>query len=771
MKIDILGRHRKLFRGALIVLALIIILMPPSYLGSSFTRISAGVLFLTAGVFFYLGAGELLSGISLSRRLVLSFFSVVLLWGLTGFAGSGDRIPNTGGDNERARRLIDLGERIDNVAEVGGGQVKSFVDSVFTGQTGEFLGTLGEVTGAATGVLINAVLTSTSVDTSSGSDTLNTDVSGSPRPIPGVPLIRLAILAVTLVLLASIRGFVYVDRSTITVWLYRITVFLVFISSFLHIVGANVTLSSPNDLFRGIELELSGLLLLALSVSLGFCQRWVQYLSRKSRYILLFAALAAVVMMRGVYYWLSGHGSPATGGLETAAAMVSAVYILFAFITMVLQLPTARILEKKSRELATLQDLSQALHSSFELDQLCSAAVRLGVNLTGADVCWFHLNSDDSHLHCRMSVFEDLPGKLTDKWYRGLSHRIDGAGGGFMINNYRRSTLRKLEDTGNGYSRIASLVAAPVEVRGERLGIILAASSRQFFFLDYTRGLFESFTRQIAQAVQSARLFGEKLQRESLERELELARDMQRNLLPGEISQPEGWEIEALSIPCRVMGGDYYDVISLSEGRTAVAIADVSGKGAAAAMLMAALQASLGTLLKEELPVAETVFRLNRALCERMPDDTFITFFLAFLDNETGLLEYCCAGHDPPMLFTGQSASSTEVATLDKGGLILGVIPEAVYLSGTVMIKPGGRLLLYTDGVTETMTPEEEPYGVERLSAFLRKHSNEPAGEIVSTLTGILEKFRGESDQLDDVTALVIVRKNSEEMQCRNTVP
>ena len=756
-----------LFRGALIVVALILILLPPSALGSSFTRISAGVLFLTAAIFFYLGAGELLSGISLSRRLVLSFFSVVLLWGLTGFAGSGERISNTSGDHQRARRLRDLGERIDNVAEVGSGQVKSFVDSIFTGQTGEFLGTLGEVTGAATGVLINAVLTSTSVDTSSGSDTLNTEIQGNQGSIPGVPLIRLAILAVTLVLLSSIRGFVYVDRSPLTVWLYRITVFVVFASSILHVLGMNLTLTSRSALFRGIELELSGVLLLLLSIALGLCQRWVQYLSRKSRYMLLLAALAAVVMMRGVYYWLSGNGIPGTGGLETAAAMVSAVYILFAFVTMLLQLPTARILEKKGRELATLQDLSQVLHSSFELDQLCTAAVRLGVNLTGADVCWFHLNSGDNHLHSRSGGFETLPEKIPENWYRGLSQRIDATGGGFMINNYRRSTLRKLEESSNGYSRIASMVAAPVEVRGERLGVILAASSKQFFFLDYTRGLFESFTRQIAQAVQSARLFGEKLQRESLERELELARDMQRNLLPGEISQPEGWEIAALSIPSRVMGGDYYDVIPLSHGRTAVAIADVSGKGAAAALLMAALQASLGTLLRENLPVAETVYRLNRALCGRMPDDTFITFFLAFVGTETGEVEYCCAGHDPPMLCAG--GSTGEVGILDRGGLILGVMPDAEYSMATEIMKPGSRLLLYTDGVTETMTPEEEPFGVERLSIFLQKHCKEPAGEIVTTLTGILEKFRGDTDQQDDVTALVIVRKNSGEGQCLNT--
>ncbi|HPJ28388.1 MAG TPA: SpoIIE family protein phosphatase [Candidatus Sabulitectum sp.] len=756
----------RMVKGALILAALLLVLFPPSSLGGSVTRISAGILFLAAGFFFFLGMDELLSTISLSRRLLLTFFSIVLLWGLTGYAGSAGGVSSFPEDPERAERVLELGRRIDNVAQVGGGQVRSFVDSTFTGQTSEFLGTLGEVTGAATGVLINAVLTSTSVDTS-GTEPEREEGRTSGSPAERVPPVRLAILAVSLVLLAAVRGFVFVDRSPATIWLYRATVALVFLNGFLHITGMRITVASASELFTGIELELPGLLLLVSSVSLGFCQRWVQYLSRKSRYIVLFGAFAAVIMIRGVYYWLSGWRCPGTGGLETAAVTVSAVYVLLAFLTMLLQLPTARILEKKSRELATLQDLSQVLHSSFELDQLCEAAVRLGVKLTGADACWFHLFSGRDHSHSRTGALEDIGDKLAPGWYSGVARRIDASGGGFMMNNYRRSSLRKMEDQSKGNTRIASLVAAPVEVRGERLGIILAASSRQFFFQEYTRGLFESFTRQIAQAVQSARLFGEKLQSESLARELELARDMQRKLLPGTLIKPAGWDISAVNIPSRVMGGDYYDVIPLEDGRTAVAVADVSGKGAPAAMLMAALQASLGTLLRENLAVDETVSRLNAALCGRMPDDTFITFFLGFIDPLEGSFQYCCAGHDPPLICHGNEEGDIEV--LDRGGLILGVIPDASYVKGDAVIRPGSRLLLYTDGITESMSPEGEPFGVRRLRGFLAKHCSDSASGIIDSLTGLLESYREDGDQQDDVTALVVVRLAEGEGECPST--
>ncbi len=338
-------------------------------------------------------------------------------------------------------------------------------------------------------------------------------------------------------------------------WLYRITTALAFLTAILHVTGLRLMISPGMELFSGIEVELSSLLLLLSSVSLGFCQRWVQYLSRRSRYILLPAALITVLLMRNIYFHLAENPQGVMGGLDLSVVTVLAVYVLFALITMVLQLPTARILEKRGRELATLQDLSQALHSSFEPDQLGMASVRLGVKLTGADACWFHLNNGEEHIHERNGDWSGLSERLGDRWYRGVDQRIDATGHGFMINNYRRSTLRKLEEGDACRTRIASLVAAPVEVRGERLGVIVAASSRQFFFLDYTRGLFDSFTRQIAQAIQSASLFGEKLHRQSLERELALAREIQKSLLPGHIHQPAGWEIEAVSIPSRVMGG------------------------------------------------------------------------------------------------------------------------------------------------------------------------------------------------------------------------
>ncbi len=750
---------RKFFRATLIILALLIVVFPSSSPGTSLTRITSGILMVVAGLFFYLGVSEILSGLSLSRRLVLSFFCIILLWGLTGSVGVLDSPEILPHNSHRAERVRELGRRIDNVADVGSGQVRSFVDSTFTGQTGNILESIGEVSGTAAGVLIDAVLTSTSVDTSTGMDSVPGNRSLDQQPLLIIPLFRLAILTVALILLAALRGFVYIDRTPFTVWLYRFTVSIAFVTAFMHVVGFNFILSSTHDLFNGIELDLPSLLLLFSAIGLGFCQRWVQYLSRKIRVFLIIATFFCVLMGRGIYFYLAGNVFFGTGGLDVAVMLIVVIYVLFAFVTMLLQLPTARILEKRYKELATLQDLSQTLHSSFEPEQLGAAAVRLGARLTDSDYCWFCFkDSGEEFAFGKSKELKNVRDFLNDEWYTGVEKRIDATGHGFMINNYRRSSLRKLEKRykSRRFSRIASMVAAPIEVRGERLGVIIAASEKQFFFVEYTRGLFDSFSRQIAQSVQSAQLFGEKLQRQTLEKELELARNIQKDLLPRYLPQPVGWELAAVSIPSRVMGGDYYDVLELSDGKLAVAIADVSGKGAAAAMLMAALQASLGTLLKENLSVDVTTSRLNQALCDRMPDATFITFFLAFIDLETGDMDYCSAGHDPPVL--SDPLLGKALINLNQGGLILGIMADAVYQKGKANISPGGKLLLYTDGITETMSPTEEPFGIERLTGIVEKYDTKSGAEVIEIIGSLVEHFRESGNQEDDVTALVVTR-------------
>ena len=202
------------------------------------------------------------------------------------------------------------------------------------------------------------------------------------------------------------------------------------------------------------------------------------------------------------------------------------------------------------------------------------------------------------------------------------------------------------------------------------------------------------------------------------------------------------------------VGGDYYDVFPIPGGLYGIAIADVAGKGTAAALLMAALQSALHAIAPGMSNKAgETVQRLNSLMIRRMPDDKFITFFYGVLDPSDRTFSYCCAGHDPPIL----SGSNGIVSSLSEGGLVLGVQGDAVYRTTTMKMNPDDRLRLYTDGITESMDKETgEEFGSGRLEDYLAGQDSLQSRVILENLLDRLSSFRGEVAALDDMTLLMI---------------
>jgi sigma-B regulation protein RsbU (phosphoserine phosphatase) len=232
------------------------------------------------------------------------------------------------------------------------------------------------------------------------------------------------------------------------------------------------------------------------------------------------------------------------------------------------------------------------------------------------------------------------------------------------------------------------------------------------------------------------------------------------SLLPGKLPEIAGYEISALTVPSRKVGGDFYDTICMSDGRCAVAIADVAGKGASAALLMAALQASLHALLEEHADIARIVGKLNHLVFERMPEDKFITFFLGFLDPTGRTLTYCGAGHDHPLLLRADGS----IAELGSGGLVLGIVDGVTYEYETVPFGAGDRLVMYTDGITETFDPAgREEFGRERLANILRNHPDLPAPELLERIIYLVDSYRGDVPQTDDVTLVVIAGLDEDE--------
>lgn len=303
-------------------------------------------------------------------------------------------------------------------------------------------------------------------------------------------------------------------------------------------------------------------------------------------------------------------------------------------------------------------------------------------------------------------------------------------------------------------------VIVPMENQGDVKGFIfLGPKLDKSPFTKSNMAFLSTLANMAIIALENARLFEETLEKKRMEEELNLAKSIQRQLLPNAMPALEHFDIHGLNIPSTQVGGDYFDIIELSETEYILTIADVSGKGMPASLLMSNLQAALLTLCNEkQYSLSEVTANLNNLIHRNTSIEKYITFFIARLNTKRNNLEYVNAGHNPPYLF---HADGTHVM-LDKGGIILGMMPDVQYDTGTQDISPGDRVMMFTDGVTEAMSPEEVPFDEERVIDFLR---NCPAGlcseEINNKLIDALYKFAGDPTKDDDITILTVQMKRA----------
>jgi sigma-B regulation protein RsbU (phosphoserine phosphatase) len=261
--------------------------------------------------------------------------------------------------------------------------------------------------------------------------------------------------------------------------------------------------------------------------------------------------------------------------------------------------------------------------------------------------------------------------------------------------------------------------------------------------------------RQALSALESVRLHRIRLEKERQDRELQIAREIQRSLLPRTTPVVPGFELAAESRSCYEVGGDYFDFLPLGDGRVGLVIADVSGKGTPASLLMASVHASLQALAGSARP-GELMARLNRFLCRNTQDNKYVTLFYGELDPRDGRLAYVNAGHVPPYLVGGDGSR----ARLFEGGTVLGLLEEATFPEGEVRLGPGDVLAVVTDGATEARSPGDEEFGDERIFDVLEGCAGGGAAEALRALEAAVAAFTGEAGCSDDLTALIVKADN-----------
>lgn len=301
------------------------------------------------------------------------------------------------------------------------------------------------------------------------------------------------------------------------------------------------------------------------------------------------------------------------------------------------------------------------------------------------------------------------------------------------------------------------LLAFPLSIKGEKYGVMLTRETNvQAAYHQKRIELIKGVAQQTALAIQNERLKEEMVGRERVEREFQLARQIQKTFLPQSIPGVEGWDIDLRWRTAREVGGDFYDIFHTSDGRIAFAIADVSDKGMPAALYMTVTRTLIRAMAQSITSPAEVLDRVNELLYEESQNGMFVTAIYAILDPLTGTLEYANAGHNLPLIFRGETQ---KIEKLAKGGIALGVVlDQDHYKCHKLQLLEKDTLLMYTDGVTEAFSSSGEQFSEKRLIDALQKNMYSSASELLESLEDLINIFRKGEPPSDDLTMLAIHR-------------
>jgi serine phosphatase RsbU (regulator of sigma subunit) len=413
---------------------------------------------------------------------------------------------------------------------------------------------------------------------------------------------------------------------------------------------------------------------------------------------------------------------------------------------------------KQSDLLALISKVGVALLASVTLNETLEQIVALVFEAVPADRCMIMMRDDKNpELKVAVARLRDRVGEVGEiRISRSVIDEVV-ANGKSVLTSDAQADPRFAGGTVM-LQGVRSVLAVPLGVGSNVFGIIYADSplAEGRFTEDHLKVL-TTLASVAAIRVENARLTEEQMERERLEREQQVASEIQQRFLPATAPTVNGYELQGISFPCYEIGGDYYDFIQREDGRLVVALGDVSGKGTAAALLMSSLHAAVHAQADIHDSLVKTISAVNRYLVDSIPANRFVTLFYAELDPQNGSLSFLNAGHNPPLIVhTGGTMEQ-----LASGGLPLGIMTNADFREGRTKLYPGDVLVIYSDGVSEATNPNGEEFGPTRLYEVVARNMEASAGGIRDRIESALTKFCQGTPAADDIT-LVIVKRNAE---------
>ena len=437
-------------------------------------------------------------------------------------------------------------------------------------------------------------------------------------------------------------------------------------------------------------------------------------------------------------------------------------------VALVIDAVRARVAQQEeSWVTAALLQVAQAMSQSDSLDDIADTVVRLAPLLVGVDACAvFVRDGADANLRAlrgygfaepvqHMLLQNDFPIGAWRGWVK--AHEQNG-----QLIPDTQQTLQFFDVPDVVADRLGDchFQVIPLVAKSHLVGTLVVGKRDQPSLNLKTRSvaILSGIAQQTAIAIDSARLYLESMERQRLEQELSLARDIQTSFLPKEAPIVAGWGIAGAWESARQVGGDFYDYIKLPDDLYGLVIADVADKGMAAALFMIMSRTLTRAAAIAGREPADLLARVNRYILNDVRSDLFVTLVFMRWHPLTGLIEYANAGHNPPLVFRHKPDGESEVFPLPGSGIALGVLDAINPIIFTETLQPGDVLLMYTDGITDALNVDNEEFGTERLYRVLQDNASKSAQEIVNTLMQAVDDFAGDEPPFDDQTLLVLKR-------------
>ncbi len=567
--------------------------------------------------------------------------------------------------------------------------------------------------------------------------------------------------------LRLIRDLVLQYRRKWTLRNFRVLVFLILITALSTLAMRPLDSSVVTSILYGLAI--------AAGVVNAFRLPWIVYLTRREKVLslvyafFLFAFLTTLnvilsqntLLSQGVSYY-----SPALQKFVALSLLFSNIYFGMAFVSTLFHLPTADAFDRKRSEVSSIHTLSKLVTQVFDFNELVETVTAMTLQVCEAQSCWLEIISLDDGGETGVVRTGSLLVNIVSLQNISAREVEDLHAAGLGVLRARVLADRKplvidalAGDPRLGQQRvasgtIASLVVVPLVSHVGPLGFLYVTKSTEFGFVKDDIDVISTFADQATVAIENSRLIKKSIERERLVREMTLAQEMQRKLLPQVLPAHPSIDLDAVSTPAFEVGGDYYDFIDLPGNRLGIIVGDVSGKGVPAAFYMSEVKGIFLSLGAQYDSPRDFMIEANKVLAGSIDKHSFVSLIYAILDLGTGLLTLARAGHCP-MLYA--SVSSADYVRPDGMGLGLG---EGALFAGAIeeqslQLYPGDVCLFYTDGVTEAHQNGEE-FGYERLLSITRQLRSRTAADIKQEVLQSVDTFIDHGAPHDDLTLVVL---------------